>query len=136
MLLLIISINFLVKYLMKDLKQAKLATKADIADSITKIYFDGKLKNNKKVISNKRKHLVAERKLMFQKKNSEISTKGYYFLLVKMYFTNDGGYRIFLVFSPILNFLTLDNNHKKLVTEYQQEYLQKRLDRLILFLQQ
>ena len=136
MLLLIISINFPVKYLMKDLKQAKLATKTDIADSITKTYFDGKLKNNKKVISNKRKHLVAERKLMFQKKNSEISTKGYYFLLVKMYFTNDGGYRIFLVFSPILNFLTLDNNHKKLVTEYQQEYLQKRLDRLILFLQQ
>ena len=53
-----------------------------------------------------------------------------------MYFTNDGGYQNFLVFSPILNFLTLDNNHKKLVTEYQQEYLQKRLDRLILFLQQ
>ena len=50
MLLLIISINFPVRYLMKDLKQAKLATKAGIADSITKIYFDGKLKNNKKVI--------------------------------------------------------------------------------------
>ena len=75
MLLLIISINFLVKYLMKDLKQAKLATKADIADSITKIYFDGKLKNNKKVISNKRKHLEAERKLMFQKKNQKYPQK-------------------------------------------------------------
>ena len=46
------------------LKQAKLATKADIADFVKKTDFDDKLKNrSKKATSNKTKHLDVEKKL-------------------------------------------------------------------------
>ena len=42
----------------RRLKKAKLATKADIDDFVEKINFDDKLNNlNKKVISNKTKHV-------------------------------------------------------------------------------
>ena len=44
------------------LVEAKIATKADIADLIKKTDFDDKLKNlNKKVTSNKTKHVEAEK---------------------------------------------------------------------------
>ena len=42
---------------------------------------------------------------------SVLSTKAC-FLLVRMYFTGDGNSQNFLVFSPMLNSLTLDNNKK------------------------
>ena len=59
------------------LKQAKLATKTDITDFITKTYFNNKLKNtNKQATSNKTKYLEVERKLTnLSKKVSQISIK-------------------------------------------------------------
>ena len=72
---------------MKKIEQVTLATKADIDDFVTTIYFDVKLKNtNKKVTSKKTKHLEAERKLNnLSKKASQISIKGYIFLLGRVY---------------------------------------------------
>ena len=71
--LIIIMINILLTQefnkLMTDsfaarLKQANLATNADIDDSIEKTDFDDKLKNlSKKVTSNKTKHVEVENKL-------------------------------------------------------------------------
>ena len=50
------------------LAQAKLATKADIADFVKKTDFDEKLKkNNKKVTSNRTKHVEGKNKLHTQK---------------------------------------------------------------------
>ena len=46
------------------LAQVQSATKADIADFVKERYFDNKLKNtNKKVTSNKPKHVETEKKL-------------------------------------------------------------------------
>ena len=102
--------NSLVKYFMTELKQTKLATKTNIGDFITKTYFDEKLKTiNKKV-----KHLEAKEKLTdLSKKVSQVSGKGYYFLLGRTYFAGNDGYRNFLELSPMLDSLTLDNNNKK-----------------------
>ena len=79
------------------LKQAKLTTKTDIAVFITKTYFDGKLKNiNKKVTSNKKKHLEADMKLTnLSKKVSQRSIKGYDILVGIMYHTGDNVYQFF-----------------------------------------
>ena len=53
------------------LKQAKLATKDDIADFVKKTYFDEKLINiNKKVTSNKARHLEAGKNKMIHQKKS------------------------------------------------------------------
>ena len=41
-----------------------------------------------------------------------LSTKGYNLLLSRAYFTGGDGYQKILVFSPMLNSLTLDNNKK------------------------
>ena len=40
------------------------------------------------------------------------------FLLGRMYFTGNNVYQNFLVFAPMLSFLILDSNKKKLITEY------------------
>ena len=46
------------------LKQATLEVKTDRVDFIEKVYFQGKLKNiNKKLTSNKAKHVEAEKEL-------------------------------------------------------------------------
>ena len=76
------------------MKQGSLTIKSDIADFIAKTYFDGKMKKiiNKKVASNKVKHLETEKKLTaplrifckFQKK--DVIFDG------RMYFTGDDGY--------------------------------------------
>ena len=53
------------------LKQANLATKDETDNFVEKTDFDDKLKNlTKKVISNKTKHLEAEKKLIDQTKKS------------------------------------------------------------------
>ena len=66
----------------EKLKQAKLVTKIDIFDFITKTYFDDKLKNiNKRLNSN---DLQAKREVKgISKKVPQISMKGYDFLLGK-----------------------------------------------------
>ena len=66
---------------------------------------------NKKVTSNKRKHVEVENKLNdLTNKFTQISEKGYVFLLGRMYFTGDDGYQNFLVFTAIFSSLTVDNN--------------------------
>ena len=64
--------------------------------------FDHKLKNlNKKVSSNKTKHIQAETKITdLTIKAVQISEKGHDFLLGWMYFTGNDGYQNFLVFCP------------------------------------
>ena len=54
-------------------------------------------------------------------------------VLGRIYFTGDYGKQKFLVFVPMLNSRSLDNN-KKLVTEYRPEHHLKKLNHLILAL--
>ena len=60
------------------LAQAKLATKADIADFVKEADFDNKLENlNKKVTSNKAKHVLIENELheLSEKANKKIKKR-------------------------------------------------------------
>ena len=60
--------------------------------------------------SSETKNLELENKLTgLSKKVSQISEKGYDFLLGRMYFTCDDDYYNFLVFASIFNSLTLLN---------------------------
>ena len=93
------------------LKQANLAIRADTDDLVEKAETDGKLKHfNKKVTSNKIKHVETEKKLTDLK--NMLSDKGYEFLWSRMYFTSDDSYQNFFVFAPILSWLILGNNKK------------------------
>ena len=76
--------------------------------------FDDKLqKLNKRVTSNKVNHVEAEKETTdLTKKVAQISEKGYEFLLHRMYFTENDGYQNFVVFTPMLSSLILDNNKK------------------------
>ena len=68
---------------------------------------------NKKITSNRTKHTEAEKKIVdLTNKVAQISAKGYYFLLGRMYFTGNDGYENFLVIAPMPNSLTLDSNRK------------------------
>ena len=73
------------------LLQENLATKTDITDIVKQTNFDGKLKNlNRKVASNKSKHLQAEKKVTDLTNNiAQISEKRYDFLLGRMSFTGE-----------------------------------------------
>ena len=84
------------------LKQANLATKADIGEFIENTEFDDTPNNlNKKFTSIKIKHAEAEKKLIdLTNKVVHISEKGYDFLLGKMYFTGGNGYENFFIFCP------------------------------------
>ena len=66
---------------------------------------------------------------------AKISEKGYDFVLGRMYFTVDDGYQNFLVLAPMPSSLTLDSK-KKLLTGYRPEYCLKKLNNLILELNQ
>ena len=72
--------------------------------SLKKTDFEDKLNNlNKKVTSNKTKHIKAEKQLTdLRNKVAQISEKGYDFLLGRMYFTGNDGYEIFLVLPQCL----------------------------------
>ena len=96
------------------LKLANLATKVDVDDLVEKANFDDKLKSlNKKVTSNKTKHVEVEEKITdLTKKDEEILEQEYYFLLGRMYFTGDIGYQNFLVFTLMLKSLILDSKKK------------------------
>ena len=96
------------------LTQKKLAIKAGIDDFVEKTNFDDKLRKlNKKVTSNKAKHLEAEKKLTdLTTKFAQLSDKGDDFLLGRMYFTGGDGYENFLNFVPMLSSLILDSNKK------------------------
>ena len=72
---------------------------------------------NKKITSNKPKHIEADKKATdLTKKVAQISENRYDLLLGKMYFTGNDGYQNFLVFAPMLSCLILDSNRK--VTEW------------------
>ena len=79
--------------------------KRDFADKLKKL--------NIKVISNKTKHIEAEKKLTDKKvKLHKYWKKGYDFSLGRMYFTGNDGYQFFLLFAPMLKSLMLDSNKK------------------------
>ena len=82
--------------------------------SLKKTDFEDKLNNlNKKVTSNKTKHIKAEKQLTdLRNKVAQISEKGYDFLLGRMYFTGNDGYEIFFSFAAMLSLLILDSNKK------------------------
>ena len=82
-----------------SLAQANLASKNDIANFAKKTDFDGKLKNwNKKVTSNKTKHMLVESELNeLSEKVKLLSANSYSFSLSRMYFTsNDGSQNVCL----------------------------------------
>ena len=72
------------------IKQKELVNKSDIDKKLINI--------NKKITSNKTKHIEADKKLTDLTKNvAQISEKRYEFLLGRMYFTGDDGYQNFLI---------------------------------------
>ena len=110
---------------------------ADFGDKLTnfnlKSYY--KIKNiYKKVPSNKTKHVEGGKNVNeLSEKVKLLSTKGYDCLLGRTYFTVNGSYENFLVFTLMLNSLISDNNKKSLF-EYQLEYHLKKINHLILIL--
>ena len=97
--------------------QANLASKNGIAALVKKTDFDDKLKHlNKKVTSNKTKHVLVERKLNEVFGKAELlSTKDNRFLLGRIYFTSDDGSQIMFLYQPIFNKLGLKKDKN---TEY------------------
>ena len=124
-----ILINFHARYLKKKIEQATLTTEADIADFVATMYLDVKLQNtNKKVTSEKVKHLETGSKLNNLSKNaSQISITGYIYLLGRIYFTDDGAYQEVLVFTPMLNPIKLDNKNNKVTNCMSTEILPKKV---------
>ena len=122
-----ILLNF--RYLKKKIEQATLTTEADIADFVATMYLDVKLQNtNKNVTSEKVKDLEIGSKLNnLSKKASQISITGYIYLLVRIYFTDDGGYQEILVFAPMLNPIKLDNKNNKVTNWMPTEILPKKV---------
>ena len=68
---------------------------------------------NKKVTSNKTKHVEAEKKITdLTNKITQISGKGNGFLLSRMYFTGNDSNQNFMVSFPMLSSITLVSNKK------------------------
>ena len=110
------------------LAQVNLASKTHIANLVRKTDFDDKLKNlNKKVTSNKTKHVLVENELNeVSEKIKLLSTKDFDFLLGRMYFTRNDGFQYLFVYQPtfsvldlkrarVLNILLLGNQKKYLI---------------------
>ena len=85
------------------LKQAKLATKDDIADFLRKAYFDDKLKTiNIKVTLNKTKNVLVQNELEEQQNSvKKLQTFDSSLFIGQSYFFYNGSQN-FLMFSPIL----------------------------------
>ena len=83
------------------LAQANVATKSDIVNFVDKTDFDDKLKNlNKKVASNKTKHLLVENEL---KKLQPFDSS---LFIGQSHFNNDG-LQLFLIFQPTIKTITI-----------------------------
>ena len=83
------------------LAQGILASKNDIINFVNDTDFDDKLKNlNKKVTSNKEKHLLVESEL---KKQQTFDLSPF---IGQSYFNNDGA-QLFLIFQPIYKTITI-----------------------------
>ena len=91
-----------------------MAKKNDTSALVKKIDFDDNLKKlNKKVSSNKAKHVAAKKEITnLIKEIVQISEKGYDFLLDRMYFTENDGYQNSVGFGLILSSLILDGNKR------------------------
>ena len=90
------------------LKQAKLATKDDIADFLKKAYFDDKLKTiNKKVTFNKTKNVLVQNELEEQQDSiKKLQTFDSSLFIGQSYFCYDGSQN-FIMFSPILKIFAM-----------------------------
>ena len=100
------------------LAQAKLASKADIADFVKKADFDDNLKNlDKDVTSYKTNHVQVENELNepLVKLVKLLSAKDYSFFIGTMYFTSNDGSENMFVYQPTFNMLEL---RKDKITEY------------------
>ena len=76
------------------LKQAKLATKDDITDLVKKTYFFKKLNKNKKIPSNKIRHVEVQNNLNDISTEVKLSLeKRLKFFLDRVYFTGDNGFQ-------------------------------------------
>ena len=83
------------------LAQANLASKSDIANFVKKTDFDDKLKNlNKKVTSNKTKHLLVENEF------KKLQTFDSSLFIGQSYFNNDGA-QLYLIFQPIYKTISI-----------------------------
>ena len=86
------------------------------ADLVSKTDFDNKLTSfNKRITSNKTKHLEVQKKL------NSLTEKGYNFLLGRIYFTSNDGYQNTFVHHP--TFDTLDEVQIVFLAGNQREYI-------------
>ena len=99
------------------LKEANLESKSDIAASVKKVDFDDKIKNvNKKVTSNKAKHVLVQNELNeLSKKVKLLSTKDYSSFLSRIYFASNDGSQNKFVYQPTLDTLELKKKTKVLI---------------------
>ena len=102
------------------LKQANLASKSDITNLVNKTDFDNKLLSfNKRINSNKTKHVLAENELNeLSKKVKLLSTKDYSFFLGRIYFTNDDGLQNMFVYQPTYNVIKYLNTSTEYITSW------------------
>ena len=120
------------------LAQVNLSSKTDIANLVKKTDFDDKLKIlNKKVTSNKTKHVLAENELNELSETMKLlSTKDFDFLLGRMYFTRSDGFQYLFVYEPIFNVFELKRTRllNILLVGIQKKYLiLKLLHYMVLF---
>ena len=79
------------------LKQANLVTKTEFVNKLTSF--------NKRITSNKTKHLEVEKKL------ESLITKNYNFLLGRIYFISNDGFQNMFVYQPTMLELKIDLKH-------------------------
>ena len=99
------------------LAQANLASKSDIANFVKKTDFDDKLKNlNKKVTSNKTKHLLVENEF------KKLQTFDSSLFIGQSYFNNDGA-QLYLIFHPIYKSITTFSGLPDTISEWESKGL-------------
>ena len=102
---------------LQDLHKQSQQAKNDAADFVKKIDFDDKLKNvNKKVTSNKTKHLLVENEF------KKLQTFGSRPFISQSYFNNDGA-QLYSVFQPIDKTTTTFSNHADIISEWESKGL-------------
>ena len=99
------------------LRQANLASKNDIANFINKTDFDNKLSGfNKRINSNKTKHVVVENELnQLLNKIKVISKKDYSFFLGRTYFTSNDGLQNTFVYQPTFSTIKYRDTNTKYI---------------------
>ena len=99
------------------LAQVNLASKNDIANFIKKTDFDDKLKIlNKKITSNKTKHVLVENEL------KKLQTFDLSLFIGQSYLNNDGA-QLYLIFQPIYKTITTFSGLKDTISEWESKGL-------------